>query len=932
MFALTLFKKIFIIGISCLISALWIGTVINIYVVKQISLQNFQFNARSAAMPTEQAILDALEYGAKLDKELGYDVHGISNHFLTHDVFKEIVTQYAIIDTSGLILAHNDKEMYFEKDKYLPDHIVQQLINLKKPLTLKTAHSYDTYIPILHDGILHGTILMGFKASLIDDKIYQIIKNSIIITLVAFIVSLIIFSITISKFITNPLKQIIGKIHYITESGDLSGRVEVNSQDEIYELAEVFNQMIKELKRLDVLKDEFLANTSHELRTPLNGIIGIVESLIDGAAGKLSPQANTNMIMVVQEAKRLSNLVNDILDFSKMKNQDLPLQLKPIDIKSTANLVLTLSNHLKGPKQLTLTNDIPESLPLAQADENRLQQILINIVGNAVKFTHQGEITISAQEEKGQIRISVKDTGIGIPKDKQESIFRAFEQVDGSIAREYGGTGLGLSVTKSLVEFHGGKIWFESTEKLGTTFHFTLPISEDSRLADRTIETIQESFAIHSIVPNEENLQEENLTTEEVIELKDGKKIMVVDDEPVNIQVLQNQLHLNNYQVISANDGFQALEILPDANPDLILLDLMMPRMNGYEVVQKIRETHNPSKLPIIMLTAKSQIRDLVQAFDCGANDYLTKPFNKEELLKRIKTHLYISKINLSYERFVPQDFLIHLNKESIIDVQLGNHVLMEMSVLFSDIRSFTTLSESMTPGENFKFLNSYLRQIGPVIREENGFIDKYIGDAIMALFENADYALQGAIKMLQKLFEYNEERKKAGYQPIQIGIGINTGNLMLGIIGEENRMEGTVISDAVNLASRVERMTKMYGSSILITDQTFHSLRTPEQYSMRLVDRVTVKGKTEPVTVWDVFEGDLPEIKEAKMKISNLFEKAIFLYYSKQFEEALVVLEQCISHYPEDKVTSIYMKRCQHYLKVGWDEDWDGVTNLDSK
>ena len=124
MFALTLFKKIFIIGISCLISALWIGTVINIYVVKQISLQNFQFNARSAAMPTEQAILDALEYGAKLDKELGYDVHGISNHFLTHDVFKEIVTQYAVIDISGLILAHNDKEMYFEEDKYLSDHIV----------------------------------------------------------------------------------------------------------------------------------------------------------------------------------------------------------------------------------------------------------------------------------------------------------------------------------------------------------------------------------------------------------------------------------------------------------------------------------------------------------------------------------------------------------------------------------------------------------------------------------------------------------------------------------------------------------------------------------------------------------------------------------------------------------------------------------------
>ena len=231
------------------------------------------------------------------------------------------------------------------------------------------------------------------------------------------------------------------------------------------------------------------------------------------------------------------------------------------------------------------------------------------------------------------------------------------------------------------------------------------------------------------------------------------------------------------------------------------------------------------------MLTAKDRVSDLVEGLGVGANDYLTKPVSKNELLARIKTHIELSKINIAYGRFVPREFLRFLERESIVDVRLGDQVLKEMSILFADIRSFTTLSEGMSPEENFNFLNSYLSRVGPVIRNRRGFIDKYIGDAVMALFpESADDALQAAIAIQKEVAIYNRYRQKSGYRAIAIGIGLHRGSLMLGTIGEEQRMESTVISDAVNLASRLEELTKVYGVSILISGAMLLGIEEPDQ------------------------------------------------------------------------------------------------------
>ncbi|MBF0389451.1 MAG: PAS domain S-box protein [Desulfamplus sp.] len=221
----------------------------------------------------------------------------------------------------------------------------------------------------------------------------------------------------------------------------------------------------------------------------------------------------------------------------------------------------------------------------------------------------------------------------------------------------------------------------------------------------------------------------------------------------------------------------------------------------------------------------------------------------RKELINRLK------RLNSAYERFVPHEFLQILGKKSIEEVQLNDRIEKEMSILFSDIRQFCTFSEAMTTEDNFRFINSYLSHMGPIVKQHNGFIDKFIGDSIMALFGgDADDALSAAVMMLKTLKDYNEGRNRAGYIPVQIGIGINTGRLMLGTLGESHRMEGTVIGDAVNVASRLEKLTKHYNLPLLISEYTLKALKDRSRYKIRFVDNVLVKGKSRPIAIYEVF------------------------------------------------------------------------------
>lgn len=283
-----------------------------------------------------------------------------------------------------------------------------------------------------------------------------------------------------------------------------------------------------------------------------------------------------------------------------------------------------------------------------------------------------------------------------------------------------------------------------------------------------------------------------------------------------------------------------------------------------------------------------------------------------------------------SYARFVPREFLTNLGKTSILDVRLGDQVRKEMAILFSDIRSFTRLSESMTPEQNFNFINSYLRRMSPIIQSREGFIDKFMGDGIMALFENnVANAFDAGIDMQNYLKEYNTHRAKQGYSPIEIGVGIHSGNLMLGTIGSETRMDGTVISDAVNLAARLEGLTKVYGAKITTSKEALASIVNADKYHTRFIDRVLVVGKSRPVDVVEIMNSDEPEVLARKLDNLKLFDAALLAYHQRSFDEAKKSFEKILSANPADKTARIYFERSAYYQEHELPPDWAGVTAL---
>ncbi|HPG52035.1 MAG TPA: SpoIIE family protein phosphatase, partial [Spirochaetota bacterium] len=391
---------------------------------------------------------------------------------------------------------------------------------------------------------------------------------------------------------------------------------------------------IENLSKADRLKDEFLANTSHELKTPLVGIIGMAESLIDGAAGPMTAEMKYNLSMISSSGLRLSSLINDILDYSKMKNSTLELRRRPVDLHQLADLVFVMARTLLRGKLIELKNDVPEGLPLVFADENRLQQIFFNLVGNAIKFTDRGHVRITAAARDlhagtHMVEVRVEDTGIGIPHNRQGDIFRSFEQVDASISREYGGTGLGLSITKKLIELHNGGIWVESEPGKGSSFIFTIPVSENqSTIPADTAGGEVKAIALQELPPLP------------AISGEGSARILVVDDELINLQVLSNQLLLEKHRVILATNGEDAIKLIAENPPDMVVLDIMMPCMSGLEVCRRLRETYSLHELPVLMLTAKNQLNDIIAGFEAGANDYLAKPFDKRELIARVNTLL----------------------------------------------------------------------------------------------------------------------------------------------------------------------------------------------------------------------------------------------------------------------------------------------------
>lgn len=290
--------------------------------------------------------------------------------------------------------------------------------------------------------------------------------------------------------------------------------------------------------------------------------------------------------------------------------------------------------------------------------------------------------------------------------------------------------------------------------------------------------------------------------------------------------------------------------------------------------------------------------------------------------------------LNVAYARFVPREFIELLGKDDVRNVALGEAVQREMTVLFSDIRSFTTLSESMTPRQNFEFINGYLERVGPIVRQHRGVIDKYIGDAIMALFatmaQDADDGVRCAIALQREVAALSAERSAGGQLPISVGVGLHRGTLMLGTIGESERMDGTVIADAVNLASRVEGLTKLYGAAILMTEDVLERLTDRTRFLMRFLGRVAVKGKRRGIGLYEICDADPPRRMELKGLTRARFDDAVRALGEGRLDGAVAGFTEVLGQDPEDRAAAHLLRRTRELLASG--EAWDGVDHLTAK
>jgi signal transduction histidine kinase/DNA-binding response OmpR family regulator len=364
-------------------------------------------------------------------------------------------------------------------------------------------------------------------------------------------------------------------------------------------------------------KTQFLANMSHELRTPLNAIINFTDFLGAARYGTLTERQQELQQRVLNNAEHLLGLINDILDLAKIEAGRMELFREPTDLLQMLRGVMATTMGLTKDKGLALDLELPDELPAVDADKTRIRQVLLNLLSNAAKFTEQGGITVRAIPVDGVVRISVQDTGIGIAPEHQHLVFEEFRQIDGELTRQHQGTGLGMPISKRLVEMHGGQMWLESSQGVGTTFYFTIPIHQSMAptAAKFDTPTIGASDAANGSAP----------------------MVVVVDDDVAAQQILHQHLSGAGYTVRVVSDSREALATIEQLQPQLVILDVQMPHKDGWDVLTELRMTPTTADIPVVL---SSIIDEQRLGLALGANDYLLKPVRADRLLATVRRWL----------------------------------------------------------------------------------------------------------------------------------------------------------------------------------------------------------------------------------------------------------------------------------------------------
>jgi len=457
------------------------------------------------------------------------------------------------------------------------------------------------------------------------------------------------------------------------------------------------------------LKDEFLVRTSHEFKTPLHGVMNITQSMLEDAEHPLTEEQQERLRLITNIAGRLSRLVYDILDFSRLRQGELAVHPLPVDVRTAVDVQLRIHSFLSEDRQIRLVNRVPERLPFALADEIRLNQIVGNLLDNAIKHTRNGVVEVTAKHRNGRIEISVRDTGDGIDESKLSLLFEPFKTAGSKAEPE--GFGLGLAIVKQLVELHGGEVSVSSVLGEGTTVTFTLPAAERERAlraAPRPVPPLEPEFALRTPYRLDQNGEH---------------TVLVVDDNHSNLKVLIDALRPLGYNVVAVQNGEEALVQL--ARPgviDLAVLDLMMPGMSGFELCQVIREKYTVLELPVLMVTAAIQPRDKLAAFAAGANDFLPKPFDVAELKARVGNLLLMKKslgkavdleVAFLQSQIKPHFLYNALNSiaaSSYTDIERARSLTTDLADYLRGSFRFSNLQKRVSFREELSLIRSYVK------------------------------------------------------------------------------------------------------------------------------------------------------------------------------------------------------------------------------
>lgn len=614
-------------------------------------------------------------------------------------------------------------------------------------------------------------------------------------------------------------------------------------------LYQTTREQAERLLQLDKQKTEFFQNISHEFRTPITLIQGPLESAVNAGEGLSYAQS----AIALRNSRRLLRLVNQLLDLQRLDAGRMQPNFRPCDLVEFVSQIAESFRPYCEKKALHLVTQLDEC-PTVYLDMEKFDKVVYNLLSNAMKFTPEGgTIGVKLRSQENYCILQVQDTGIGIVQEQIPHLFERFRQAEGSENRSYEGSGLGLALVKELVELHGGKVTVDSVYGEGTTFtlwlvtgNTHLPTQQvletpvelntsrasvelaDLELIESTTENIE--ININNLSPNSETQNTAIPGTDPINNVSNRHSILVVDDNPDLRTYVSEILRRNGYQVRTARNGHEGFAIAQETSPSLIVTDLMMPLVTGLEMIRMIRGEEKLKGIPIILLTAKVDEETRIESTEHGADAYLAKPFNDRELLAEVRNLLALKEnerrvVELNtyltesvLKRFLPT-VLVQKAAAGALTLDLRPEPRL-ITVLFSDIVGFTQLANTLRSRRVAELLNEYLEAMTTVVFDNGGTVDKFMGDAILALYgapeeltpnEQVRRAVNTARAMHRSLDKLNQRWRDQGifdsngHSGVQFRCGIHQGTAVVGMFGSAERADYTAIGPSVNIAARLQ-------------------------------------------------------------------------------------------------------------------------------